>query len=175
MAADLASKALLWRHVGGPPEDGGHVLELIPGVLRLVASRNPGIVFGLNPGAWFDLSPGVGQALTALVTLLTAGLIFYLFAVSPARSHWTHLACGLIMAGAVGNLYDRLAYGYVRDVLQFTAEVGGRAVWPFVFNAADVFLVVGVAFLAVRLLVAPQADEPTPSDEPEEASTRERA
>jgi len=175
VASDLASKSLLWRHLGGPPETGGRVLDVLAGWLRLVASRNPGIVFGLEPGAWFNLGPGAGQAVTVVLTVLTAALIFYLFAVSDSDSRWTHLACGIILAGAFGNLYDRVAFGHVRDVFQFTAEVGGRSLWPFVFNAADVFLVVGVAFLAIRLLLTPHPDEAGNPEAPAEPSPDERA
>lgn len=117
-----------------------------------MASENPGIVFGINVAEWLHLGDAAGQVLTALLTLLTAGLIFYVFAASEPRHRAMHVWCGLILAGAAGNLYDRLVFGCVRDVFQFTVEVSGRPLWPFVFNAADVFLVVGVALLALGIL-----------------------
>jgi signal peptidase II len=172
---DLASKSLLWTYLGGPPEVGGRVHDLLPGFLRLVASRNPGIVFGINFAEWFSLGAGAGQALTAALTVVTAGLIVYVFASSPRRRRWTHVWCGLILAGAVGNLYDRLLFGYVRDVFQFTLEVGGQTLWPFVFNAADVFLVVGVALLALAILFAPRPEEAASAETASEAPARERA
>ncbi len=165
VAADLLSKSLLWRYLGGPPETGGRVVDLVPGWLRLVASRNPGIVFGIDLNAWFGLGPASGQVLTIALTVLTAGLILYVFAASQRSHRWTHAWCGLILAGAVGNLCDRVAFGHVRDLFQFTATVGDRPLWPFVFNAADVFLVVGVALLALAILRAPRrADEQAASD-----------
>jgi len=158
VAADLASKTLLWDYLNGSPETGGRVVAAIPGCLRLVASENPGIVFGLNVAGWLGLGEGAGQVLTAVLTLLTTGLIFYVFAASTPRQRGMHIWCGLILAGAAGNLYDRLAFGYVRDVFQFTVEVSGRPLWPFVFNGADVFLVVGVAMLALGILFAGRQD-----------------
>lgn len=182
MAVDLVSKSLLWHHLGGPPETGGRVVNLLAGLLRLVASRNPGIVFGINFAEWFHLGAGAGQAFTAALTVLTAALIVYVFASSPRGRRWMHVWCGLILAGALGNLYDRLVYGFVRDLFQFTLRVGGKAVWPFVFNAADVFLVVGVMLLAMAILFQrdptgrpPRRDERAAPEKPAEASARGRA
>jgi len=172
VAVDLASKTLLWSYLAGPPDAGGRTVDFLPGFLRLVASRNPGIVFGMNPADWFSLGAGAGQVLTAVLTVLTAGLILYVFADSPRSRGWTHVWCALILAGALGNLYDRLVYGYVRDVFQFTLTVGGKAVWPFVFNAADVFLVFGVAMLALAILRSPRPD--AAAEAHAEAPARER-
>ena len=77
VAVDLVSKSVLWQYLAGPPETGGRVLDIVPGIVRLVASRNPGIVFGINFAEWFHLGAVAGQAMTAALTLLTAGLIFY--------------------------------------------------------------------------------------------------
>ncbi len=173
VALDLASKSLLWAYLAGPPDAGGRIVDLVAGFLRLVASRNPGIVFGINLAEWFALGPGAGQILTTVLTVLTGGLIFYVFAVSPRRRRWMHVWCGLILAGALGNLYDRLVYGFVRDLFQFTLTVGGKALWPFVFNAADVFLVLGVGMLAIAILRSPRPDEADP-DSPSEAASRDR-
>jgi len=174
VAVDLVSKSLLWHYLAGPPDVGGRVANLVPGFLRLVASRNPGIVFGIDFPEWFGIGAGAGQALTAALTVLTASLIFYLFAVADRTRRWTHVWCGLVLAGALGNLYDRLAFGYVRDLFQFTLTAGGRPVWPFVFNAADVFLVIGVALLALAILVAPRGERAPASGTTPEPASRER-
>ena len=167
VAVDLISKSLLWQFLDGPPETGGRVVELVPGLLRLVASRNPGIVFGINVAKWFSLGEEAGQVLTAALTVLTAGLIVYIFATADRRRRWMQAWCGLILAGALGNLYDRLACGHVRDVFQFTLMAGGRTLWPFVFNAADVFLVVGVVLLALAILFQRDPDgRPSQGNEP---------
>ena len=66
----------------------------------------------------------------------------------------------LIAAGAIGNLYDRLNFGYVRDFLRLNvtaswASWGGEEghIWPYVFNIADVWLTVGVIGLAILWLM----------------------
>jgi len=53
------------------------------------------------------------------------------------------------------NLFDRLVFGHVRDLIQMTIEMGGRPIWPFVFNLADVYLVVGVFAVAWTMLFGP--------------------
>jgi len=155
LALDLATKSLGWTFLGGPPESGGREVTLIPEWLRLVAGRNPGIVFGFNFGESLGIGPVAGRALTVLLTLATSALIFYVFAVSRPRQKWLHAWCGLILAGAFGNLYDRLVYGHVRDLIQITAHAtvaGYTLQWPYVFNVADVYLVVGVAAVALVYL-----------------------
>ena len=152
LVLDLASKSFGWQLLGGTPEEGGRTVVLIPGWLRLIASHNPGVVFGFDFADRLGLGPDAGRILTVALTTLTAGLIFYIFAASRSRQRWLHLWCGLVLAGALGNLFDRLVYGSVRDLIQITAHatVGGMTLdWPYVFNLADVYLVVGVVALAV--------------------------
>jgi len=161
LAADLATKSLAWSTLGGPPEDGGRHIEALAGWLRLVASRNPGIVFGIDPSAYFGAA---GPLVTALLALATCVLIFVIFQGTRPRQWMLHLLCGLVLAGAVGNLYDRLAFdGHVRDFIQITADlsVGSlRLNWPYVFNLADVYLVAGVGSLAVFYLFLGGRDAP---------------
>ena len=52
----------------------------------------------------------------------------------------------MIIAGAVGNAIDRLRLGFVVDYFDF------RIIWQYVFNIADVFVVVGTIFLCIYIL-----------------------
>ena len=59
----------------------------------------------------------------------------------------------MILAGTLGNMYDRLSEGAVRDFIKFyvvTAD-GTQAVWPL-FNLADSFICVGVFLMTVEML-----------------------
>ena len=96
-----------------------------------------------NTGAAFGLMQG-GNLLLIFVML---GIIVYLL------KSWTELCsygkmvkvgCIFILAGAIGNLYDRITLGYVVDFLDFL-------VWP-VFNVADSFITVGVCLFGISLL-----------------------
>lgn len=53
----------------------------------------------------------------------------------------------MILAGAVGNLIDRFRFGYVIDFLDF------NFIWSYVFNIADIFVVIGTIFLCILILV----------------------
>jgi len=174
-ALDLVSKSAGWLWLGGPVDEGGREVVVLPGWLTLVARRNPGIVFGIDFADYLGLGPGVGRALTILLTLATGGLIFYVFAASRSAQRWFHLSCGLVLAGALGNLYDRLVYGHVRDLLQITAHgtiAGLRIDWPYVFNLADVYLVVAVAALALALLWTGERRAPADGDAPRRGGPR---
>ena len=72
------------------------------------------------------------------------------------------VALGLILAGTVGNLYDRLVFNGVRDFLHFY-----YVEWP-VFNFADCCLVVGATVLLLQAIFGPHpSEEPAaPSGEP---------
>jgi signal peptidase II len=124
---------------------------VFPG-FRLTLSTNPGVVFGLPMPP-----PAVAAA-----TLLTICLVGCFFATSRAGDWWVHAALALILGGAMGNFYDRMLVavavpgfagiitGQVRDFLDFSGvEVFGLN-YPYVFNIADVLLVVGVAMLVLH-------------------------
>jgi len=64
---------------------------------------------------------------------------------NPVTDRMLQTGLALILAGALGNLYDRISYGYVIDFLYFHA---GPYYWP-AFNAADASLCVGVGCLAL--------------------------
>lgn len=128
----------------------------------LTLRTNPGVVFG------FDAIP---RGLVAAVTVLMVGAILVVFAFSPARSTWLHAALGLLLGGAVGNLYDRLASVvrlpglspiryHVRDFIDC-----GDLYYPYVFNLADVWLVVGVAMIALHWLAEEIRHKRTPASE----------
>ena len=76
----------------------GEVREVLNSLCTLQVSLNPGALFGFGAG----LAPiFVGASVLALLFVL------YLFANSAASRWWVHVALGLVLAGALGNLYDR--------------------------------------------------------------------
>lgn len=108
------------------------------GFLSLTRVHNPGGAFGLLAGGGKLFIP-----ISAAVSLwLGLGLCRGWFS-----SRWARLGGALLLAGAVGNLIDRLAYGYVIDFVNLG--------WFPVFNLADAGVVVGAALLAVGALIGP--------------------
>ncbi len=126
---------------------------VVPHVLELQLVLNPGAVFGVGPGRrWFFIVFTAGAVLFA---------VWVFGAWTDARDRAAHLAIGMIVAGGVGNLYDRLRFGCVRDFLHPLPGVhlpfglrwpnGSREVWPWVSNVADALLLVGIALLLAHL------------------------
>jgi signal peptidase II len=140
-----------WRP---PHHDGVHILPWSLLDLRLVV--NHGAVFGIgaNRRIWF---------IVFTLGALAAGL--YLFAFRTRRDHsLAHVSLALILAGGLGNLYDRIVYGVVRDFLHMLPGWhmpfgwhyprfmgGGNEVFPWVFNGADVMLLTGMGLLLLHL------------------------
>jgi lipoprotein signal peptidase len=98
----------------------------------------------------------------ALISLLAAAaIIFWSTHKNTARDRWLCSALGLILAGTLGNFYDRIVFNGVRDFLHWNYLFD----WP-VFNFADCCLVCG-AFL---LLVQAFATQPAPTEQSAESA-----
>ena len=132
LTADLWTKHLAFAKLGYGP--GSRHVVLIPDVLQLRTTLNPGAVFGVGPG----LAP-----LFILISLVAIGFVVYVF-MNTQRSQWVmHIALSLILAGAIGNLYDRAFNGgKVRDFILLHY-------WPWIFNLADAMLCIGVPLLII--------------------------
>jgi signal peptidase II len=114
---------------------GREPVELIPAVLQLRFTTNPGGAFGL-----FGNLPGLFVAISVLVVVVV------LFASRDLPSAGAAVGLGLVLAGALGNLTDRAirGQGFSGEVVDFI----DFHVWP-VFNLADAALVVGAAVLLI--------------------------
>jgi signal peptidase II len=111
----------------------------ITGRLSLTYIGNTGSIFGLL----------ANQAFLLIITGVASLLIILLFLryLSPATTLGI-VAIGLILGGAVGNLIDRLRFGYVTDFIDF--RLWGNFHWP-AFNIADAALTVGILMLIYYL------------------------
>ena len=181
LVADLVSKPLAFRYVADVPievqSDGSTVPPLqeslqpaagrtvVPYVLGLKLTMNHGAVFGLGQGQ---------RGFLMLVSLVAVVVIVRLFWVSRLTERWLHLGLAMVLAGALGNLYDRIQFGAVRDLLFLFPGVhlpfgwhwpgflgGSPLVYPWIFNIADVALVGGVAILLIVSWRLDKASRPT--------------
>jgi lipoprotein signal peptidase len=201
---DLWSKHWIFTHLH-PDETVG----VIPRTFVFQRQLNDGAVFG-------SLTGMVG--LFVVASIFALGFVLVLFASSNRKQRVLHLALGLILAGALGNLYDRgfvradvavfnsgfkvigkvlenpdpqrITIGYwpdghnarpydredlaklttqgvVRDFIKFmprfprwVPRLGGKDIWPWVFNVADSALVVGVGLLLVCFLAERRRPHP---------------
>jgi signal peptidase II len=143
---DQWSKVAAFRELSGgmvPSADGREVpanpqsVHFIPGWLHFDVTANPGAVFGIGAGQ---------RVLFITVSLAAIVFIFYLFATS-GRQRGYQIILGMLLAGVLGNLYDRLVFGYVRDMIHALPRWPG--VFPWIFNVADSLLCVGVFLMIV--------------------------
>lgn len=116
----------------------GQSIPVWPQVFHLTYVENPGAAFGLlaNQTTFFIV-------ITCLVII---GIIVFYHRLAHS-SRWLRLGLALQLGGAVGNLIDRLRFGFVIDFFDFR-------IWP-VFNIADMAIVTGVALLCLELLRMP--------------------
>lgn len=122
---------------------------LIPGFFDLVHTRNTGMAFSLLNDAGPLIREWLLPGFSALAVIFIVG---FLWRTDPADKR---LLAGLtlVLAGAVGNLYDRAAYGFVVDFLD--VYVAGWH-WP-AFNVADACITVGAGFLLFDSAWKPEA------------------
>lgn len=113
-------------------------MEVIPGFFYLTYLENRGAAFSiLQDSRWVLVA-------VSLAAIAVMGRFFMKF-----KEFWARLPLTLLMAGAIGNLIDRIRQGFVVDFLHF---------YPFgynfpVFNIADICVDAGAVFLAVWLLI----------------------
>lgn len=112
----------------------------IPGLIEFTFTANHGAVFGMGQG---QRALFVGVSLAAIV------FIFYLF-LGSGRQRIYQIILGMLLAGVLGNLYDRVKYGYVRDMIH--ALPNWPHAFPWIFNVADSFLCTGVFLMIVYSL-----------------------
>jgi signal peptidase II len=125
-------------------------LPVVGDYLRFTYVENRGAAFGLLQDQ---------TAFFVFVGVLVIGVIAASYRYLPRSGFRLHLALGLQLGGAVGNLIDRVRQGYVVDFVDF----GYHANWWPVFNVADSAIVIGVALLALNALGPTPAEDPGPS------------
>ncbi len=114
----------------------GNSVAILDGVFHLTYVENRGAAFGLfeNMQVFFII-------VAVIVTIV--GLVYIH---KSETSKLAKISICLIIAGAIGNLIDRVKMGYVVDFFDF------RFIWNYVFNIADVFVVIGTLLLCIYLL-----------------------
>jgi len=174
LALDLWTKSYSFEHLFIPPVPKGtdrqaiedaqleaardprpHKIDFIPGWVVFENVKNRGAVFGLGQGK---------RTLFLAVSVLAIGFLTYLFATS-GKQRFYQFVLGMLLAGVLGNMYDRTMYGYVRDMLYGLPNVSWPGDWtisflnypssperlmfPWIFNVADMLLCTGVFLMIV--------------------------
>ena len=123
------------------------ISSFLPGESRLVLPHLLRWTYERNFHGAFGLFGSNGALLIALA--LAVLFIFWLsFRDAAARSRLVCIAFGMIVGGAIGNILDRLHFGYVVDFIDF------YKIWPNIFNVADSCITVGVILLMLSSLAS---------------------
>ena len=111
-------------------------IGLIPKLLELTYVENFGVAFGFLSGlSWLII---------ALTVVVLIGMMVFVFRYKH-HTFLSYTSCILIAAGGIGNVIDRIAFGYVVDYIHVMF-------FPYVFNFADCCVVIGAVLFAVWYL-----------------------
>ena len=111
-------------------------IGLIPKLLELTYVENFGVAFGFLSGlSWLII---------ALTVIVLIGMMVFVFRYKH-HTFLSYTSCILIAAGGIGNVIDRIAFGYVVDYIHVMF-------FPYVFNFADCCVVIGAVLFAVWYL-----------------------
>lgn len=117
------------------------VVPVIP-MLALYRTYNYGVAFSMLSGmeGWFIVT----------MRLAVVAFVIWLWRRTPRDRFFAHLGYAMVIAGALGNLVDRLIFGYVIDYVLFHT-----ATWSFaVFNLADSFITIGAGSIILDELLS---------------------
>ena len=117
----------------------GSELVIIPGFFNLVLVYNKGVAFGMMSN-WED---STRQMILIIIGILASIMITWMYFKEYANSKIGSFCLSIIVAGAIGNVIDRIRIGKVVDFLDFYIK-GNH--WP-AFNFADSYICIGVAIL----------------------------
>ena len=107
---------------------------IIKNIFRLTYIHNFGAGFGiLQQQKWILI----------FISLIVIGVIFYYFDRIKDKEILLQVLVGFVLGGTIGNLIDRIIYGFVIDFIDFR-------IWP-IFNVADSFVTIGVIGLIIYL------------------------
>lgn len=133
---DLVSKWIVFEKFNNAGR-----FEIITNFLGIVCSRNEGIVFGF--------AQGKNNILIFFSIAAIGGIFWFYMHFNTIPELYTDIVFGLILAGAFGNLWDRIFHHHVRDFID--VHLGMKYHWP-TFNIADSLICIGVGLLFYKTL-----------------------
>lgn len=120
-----------------PFQEAVHVMPM----LALYRTYNYGVAFSMLSGmeTWFIIA----------LRLFVVGFVVWLWRQTPKARGVAHAGYAFIIAGAFGNIIDKVIFGYVIDYVLFYTET-----WSFaMFNLADTFITIGAALVILDELL----------------------
>ena len=105
------------------------------------------ITYAKNTGVAFSFLEGKVPLIIMMTSIIIFIILKYIKSTNPSKIE--RICYGLVLGGAIGNLLDRIIYGYVIDFLDF--NIFGYS-YP-IFNLADTFIVIGIFILIIFSLI----------------------
>ncbi len=127
-----------------------HRLDVIEGWLAFNFTKNPGMALGMD---WLST-----PTISVIAIVATIGITTYII-LTLNKAGYAYLVCmGLIVGGALGNITDRIFMaivggyggvldGHVVDFIHFNLRIGDFAVFPYIFNVADIAISTSIIIL----------------------------
>ena len=143
---DQISKYLVVTHI-----KNNEIFIVLENILHFVYLENTGITFGL----FNNLPTLLRLPILILIPLGVMAFLLYMLWKIDATERIMTIAYSLIIGGAIGNIFDRIFYGYVVDFIQVNIYL----MWWPAFNIADSVIVIGMALLCIEVLRGKQIFE----------------
>ena len=144
IAADLLTKLTASKL-------GSREVVLIPGVLSLSYIENHGAAFGIMQGRQWLL-------IVISAVIITAAVVFCIRRIRDTRYRYLRVLTVFLVAGALGNMIDRIMLGYVRDFIYF------KLIDFPVFNVADIYVTVSAVLILIWIILHGDSDPGSSSD-----------
>lgn len=130
---DQVTKYFAVNYLCGKP-----AIQFIKGFVEFVYAENTGVAFSmLSGGRWF---------FTILTFIVVIACLVYMYKGKAQKNLWLYWSLGVVISGAIGNLIDRVRFGYVVDFINPTF------VDFAVFNIADCAVTLGALSLVAYLV-----------------------
>ena len=144
IAADLLTKLAASKL-------GNREVVLIPGVLSFSYIENHGAAFGIMQGRQWLL-------IVISAVMIAAAVVFYIRRIRDIRYRYLRVLIVFLVAGALGNMIDRIMFGYVRDFIYF------KLIHFPVFNVADIYVTVSAVLILIWIILHDDSDPGSSSD-----------
>lgn len=112
-------------------------IPIIENIFHLTYVENRGAAFGMFQN----------NQIVFIIVAVVASIVGLYYIYKKKLNLLGNISIVLIISGAIGNLIDRVRLGFVVDYFDF------RFIWDYVFNVADVFVVVGTILLCIYIIV----------------------
>ena len=112
-------------------------IPIIENIFHLTYVENRGAAFGMFQN----------NQIVFIIVAVVASIVGLYYIYKKKLNLLGNISIVLIISGAIGNLIDRVRLGFVVDYFDF------RFIWDYVFNVADIFVVVGTILLCIYIIV----------------------